>query len=670
MKNVLFIFFILILPATTRAQNLVPNGSFEQYSSCPNIGFLNRITSWTGVTNHTGTPDGYNVCATPAGGGVPINSFGYQYAHSGVGYAGQYVYYKFGESHEYLSVELTDSMQQGLTYHISFYYSLSNYVSYTISHYGVYLSKTKPTGTGGFSALPYTPQFETSTYLTDTAGWTLVEFDYVAAGGEKFLVMGNFRANYSSDTLRVPTGITFPQSSAYFLIDDVSIAEQGCKGIKGANTVCSKDTLTLFTANDSVYGWADSLYPATILSTDTFLKVAPTSNTTFILYTACDTFYRPIKVFHAPHINVGNDTAVCAPIHFTLYTGDTAASFLWNTGDTTAQITVTQTGLYTVKATTKNSTCYTTDSLVLDTLPSPYLQLGAPNIERCAGNPEIFNLSGKGYQQIVWQDGKQDSVYTATGSGMYYVQVSNGQCKAHDTVLLTFHSPVPHGFTSPYNLCAGDTLTLDLSTKALTALWNNNVNALTYQITTSGTCQFMYTDSFCTTTDSVRVNFTQLPVALLPADTELCEGRQILLSPATGNYTFAWNTGSTDSALLVSTAGTYFVSVTNSCGTAVDSIEITACPCRFQIPNVFTPDNNLQNDLFTPEADCVPYNYHLTIFNRWGEVMFESTSINKSWDGTTHNKKASEGIYFWILEYKSGINAATQSHKGTLTLLR
>lgn len=670
MKNVLLIFFILILPTTTRAQNLVPNGSFEQYSICPNIGQLNRISPWTSVTNHLGTPDGFNACASPAGGGVPINSFGYQHAHSGVGYVGHYLYSKGNENREYLSVELTDSMQLGLTYHISFYYSLSNFVAYSISHYGVYLSKTKPTGTGGFSALPFTPQFETNTYLTDTTGWSLVEFDYVATGGEKFLAMGNFRSAFSSDTLRVPTSITFPINASYIYIDDVSIAEQLCKGITGAHTVCSKDSLTLFTANDSVYGWADSLYPATILSTDTFLKVAPTSNTTFVLYTACDTFYRPIEVLRTPHINLGNDTAICAPIYFTLNTGDTTSSFLWNTGDTTAQINVTQPGLYSVKATNKNSTCTATDSLVLDTLPSPYLQLGASIIERCADSPEIFNLSGKGYQQIMWQDGKQDSVYTATSNGIYRVQVSNGQCTTHDSVQLTFHPPVPHGFTSPYNLCTGDTLTLDLSTKAQSALWNNNVNALTYRITTSGTWHFMYTDSFCTTTDSVTVTFAQLPVALLPADTELCEGRQILLSLATGNYTFVWNTGSTDSALMVSTAGTYIVTVMNSCGTAVDSIEVTACPCRFEIPNVFTPDNNLQNDLFTPEAHCVPYSYHLTIFNRWGEVMFESTSINKSWDGTSYNKKASEGIYFWILEYKSGINAATQSHKGTLTLLR
>ena len=74
----------------------------------------------------------------------------------------------------------------------------------------------------------------------------------------------------------------------------------------------------------------------------------------------------------------------------------------------------------------------------------------------------------------------------------------------------------------------------------------------------------------------------------------------------------------------------------------------------FFIPNAFTPDGNSLNNEFKPvfTAGFDPYDYHLTIFNRWGEIMFESFNVAGGWDGTYGNEGLSEdGVYVWQVEF-------------------
>ena len=211
-----------------KGQNLVLNGSFEQYSTCPTI--LNQLDSalfW--FRPSLGSPDYYNQCASPVWVGVPQNYNTYQYPNSGFSYAGGLVFYQGSLNYrEYLEGSLSSPLTAGVCYNFEMYINLTNRSKFTISDISIYLSDTLITGINSNQLLPYTPQINNSAGNTpDTLTWTLVNEIFTANGGENFFIIGNFKDDASTDT-----SVYNPQSTyntSYILIDDVSLTP--CTGI-------------------------------------------------------------------------------------------------------------------------------------------------------------------------------------------------------------------------------------------------------------------------------------------------------------------------------------------------------------------------------------------------------------------------------------------------------
>jgi gliding motility-associated-like protein len=92
----------------------------------------------------------------------------------------------------------------------------------------------------------------------------------------------------------------------------------------------------------------------------------------------------------------------------------------------------------------------------------------------------------------------------------------------------------------------------------------------------------------------------------------------------------------------------------------------------FYVPNTFTPDGNSFNPEFIPvmTTGFDPYNYHLTIFNRWGELVFETRHPNRGWDGKYGGQMAGEGTYVWVLKFGHEYNDKVYFFQGHVNLLR
>lgn len=90
------------------------------------------------------------------------------------------------------------------------------------------------------------------------------------------------------------------------------------------------------------------------------------------------------------------------------------------------------------------------------------------------------------------------------------------------------------------------------------------------------------------------------------------------------------------------------------------------------VPNTFTPDGNQFNEVFMPvlTSGYDPYSYHLIIFNRWGEVLFESYDAEVGWDGTYGNHVVKDGTYVWKIEVSDKANAQRRQFKGHVNVLR
>lgn len=93
----------------------------------------------------------------------------------------------------------------------------------------------------------------------------------------------------------------------------------------------------------------------------------------------------------------------------------------------------------------------------------------------------------------------------------------------------------------------------------------------------------------------------------------------------------------------------------------------------FYVPNVFTPDHDEFNEGFKPifTSGYDPFDYHLIIFNRWGEIVFESFDASKGWDGTYSDQGlVQDGVYVWQIEFKETMSDKRHTYRGHVTVLK
>jgi len=203
------------------AQSLVPNSGFENYIICP-IGlseFTGKVSNW--VNPNTATPDYMNACANPNPAGMPKNGVGYQLAYGGNAYAGIYTFSGI-TYREFIQVQFVSPLISGNVYYFSMYVVLHNKSQTAIDDLGAYFSVTAPntTGLGMLPGSPY-PQISNpyGSVITDTLNWTLIEGNYTAAGGEKYLTLGHLKNDISTTYLSLPYGTV----GAYYYFDDVNL---------------------------------------------------------------------------------------------------------------------------------------------------------------------------------------------------------------------------------------------------------------------------------------------------------------------------------------------------------------------------------------------------------------------------------------------------------------
>lgn len=229
MKLRISIIILMFACKICNSQNLVPNGDFEQFITCPNNTTLtNYAMFWINPSTNnpgtSGTSDYYNACSTGNIASVPINNPGYQFAHSGNGYCGLITWFGAGEQNyrEYIEVPLTSVLVKGTCYHFEMFVCLAECSRRSTDAIQVYFSDTLISGIANYLPLPFVPQIVNTTGLiTDTFNWTSISGNYTAEGGENHLIIGNFE--YDSTIIIQPTGFGWLWES-YYYIDDVSLS--------------------------------------------------------------------------------------------------------------------------------------------------------------------------------------------------------------------------------------------------------------------------------------------------------------------------------------------------------------------------------------------------------------------------------------------------------------
>lgn len=254
MKRAGIIFGLILLAAGSQAQqqqdttvhtNLVYNGSFEEYRSCPKridaVGILSIVDCWYQPTR--GSADYYNVCGSKEC-GVPVNKLGNQMPFDGDGYCG--IYCSRNDYREYLQTRLRRTLRKGDSIRLTFYASLSEESTGAVATLGglftneriddtirsLFLHKEREylsENVWQTIATLYEPQIVNppDKPIVNTHGWDCITGVFVAQGGEQYITLGNF---YTAER----SGFTDPDSltrllpGAYYYIDNVKVECLNC----------------------------------------------------------------------------------------------------------------------------------------------------------------------------------------------------------------------------------------------------------------------------------------------------------------------------------------------------------------------------------------------------------------------------------------------------------
>lgn len=220
-------FFISAISLWGGAQNLVPNGSFEQYSSCPNsTGQLSYVENWVSVGAST---DFYHACSPQGNMSVPSNIYGYQNTYEGNGYVGMIAYavgdYQNESTYrEPAGTSLVEPLTIGQNYYLSFKVALTinNFESGgACNKIGARLS-TVPYSISNPVPVDNFAHVYTNSVITDTVNWTTIYGSFIADSLYTFISIGNFFDSLNLSYIDF-NGLWYTES-AYYYIDDIRLS--------------------------------------------------------------------------------------------------------------------------------------------------------------------------------------------------------------------------------------------------------------------------------------------------------------------------------------------------------------------------------------------------------------------------------------------------------------
>jgi gliding motility-associated-like protein len=179
----------------------------------------------------------------------------------------------------------------------------------------------------------------------------------------------------------------------------------------------------------------------------------------------------------------------------------------------------------------------------------------------------------------------------------------------------------------------------------------------------------------CDASQTVSVKVNPKPVISIASADTLCFGQQIMLDAGSGYVSYLWQDGTNVESQLVYEEGVYWVQVvdSNSCR-AVDTVRVLPCNLELLIPNAFTPNGDGLNDIFKPLFSGFETTlYNLSIYSKWGQLLFTSNEESIGWDGRIDGELAPPGVYVYVVSYEAPAyvtRALPSPVTGDVTLVR
>lgn len=406
----------------------------------------------------------------------------------------------------------------------------------------------------------------------------------------------------------------------------------------------------------------------------------------------------------APTVSAPADVEICIGEDVTLTANNPdGATISWDNGiNDGVAFNPGAAGTTTYTVTADLNGCSVSDAVDVTVNPLPTVDAGTDQTI-CEG--ESVTLSGNGAQNYVWDNGVVDGTSFTPGSTTTYSVVgtdANGCINADQVTINVETAPTPTFAGDELNGCSPHAIEFTNTTGAGTnCSWDFGDGI---QVFGCGTVNHIYETpgiytvtltienaAGCTGTTTLTnyVEVTGPPSASFTADPEVTDINDTevnFTNTSVGGVDFEWDFGDNTPNEFSYDAthefpneegDSYIVTLIASNGPdcadtsrlviKIDDIII------FYVPNTFTPDGDPLNQTFQPvfTSGYDPQDFHMIIFNRWGEVVFETRNADKGWDGTYGNfGLVKDGTYVWTIEFQETMSDKRHYHQGHVNILR
>lgn len=433
---------------------------------------------------------------------------------------------------------------------------------------------------------------------------------------------------------------------------------------------------------------------------------------TDVCYTLCDT--AELAVFEEPMVSIGVDTTSVCVDEFILTALPSAlnetgiVSYEWSTNEMGEMIEVSDEGTYMVTAVDDCGIEAVASFDVIFDQPELNASITSNETPFCTDGTFILTATGDPLNETAlvsysWSPGGENTESITASQEIEYSVTVTDECGTTATASFTPVFPLlVEGSSIEFNVddfCATQIATInayyditnpDGLDEIVFVLWSTGEDDFEITVTQPGTYSVTMTD-FCQNQFVEQITIDELP-QLAPEIVEeepLCTEDGVRLTITSldfdlSEYDISWSNGETNVSSIVvpfDADATYDVSVAHDCGADLNfTFEGKACTAEFDFPNAFIGNFNDPTEMgyndgfglvippnseFAAEVDS----YELTIYNRHGEKVFESTDYTEHWDGIYQEKNAPGDVYMYFAKvgFRNGVE---ETAKGDFTLLR
>ncbi len=354
------------------------------------------------------------------------------------------------------------------------------------------------------------------------------------------------------------------------------------------------------------------------------------------------------------------DTLFCkSPFSHVVDIAQPFCKYVWDNGSTLSTRTFTKPGVYWLD--TRNACGSKVDSVRLKLLLPPV----SPKIKDtalCVGRSVMVDFNKVNASLYTWPDADTVVPKLFYTTEKVILKINNLCGLAYDTFDIKIKFSPTKSRVKDTTFCSSQ-FAWDLNMTQSNVIkyeWDDLTNGPLRLITGSGKFWLTLSNVCGVRTDTFNIYFDTFPEKRLKPNEYFCAGTPYTLKGLqfSGYSKYSWNTGAKTGDIKVSQSGVYVLTTKNDCGIRFDTVTVFAlrCDCKMWMPTAFTPFGSRGlNDELRPRfvddwgKDCAIKTGYWSVYNRWGECIFDKRPLSEAWNGIYMDEPVQTGMYVYII---------------------